>query len=103
MSATENLKTVVQEMKSVMFNLKNIILHHNTRPQAALRIRRKIVELGWEVLSHSPYSPDRPTITCFFITFSEGKKNKTEDKTFFKNGISKLSSRWQEIIDNNGN
>ena len=42
-----------------MFNRKDIILHHdNARSHAALGIRQKIAEVGWEILSHPPYSPD---------------------------------------------
>ncbi|KAM0726119.1 Histone-lysine N-methyltransferase SETMAR [Formica fusca] len=105
-----------------MFNRKNIILHHdNARPHAALGTRQKIAELGWEILSHPPYSPDlAPSDYHLFLSlqnFLRGKKFKNEedikqalvqffaskDKTFFENGIYKLPSRWQEIINNNGN
>ena len=55
----DNLKTAVQKKRLAMFNKKNIILHHdNARPHAALGIRQKIAEVGWEILSHPPYSPD---------------------------------------------
>ena len=55
----DNLKTAVQKKRPAMFNRKDIILHHdNARSHAALGIRQKIAEVGWEILSHPPYSPD---------------------------------------------
>ena len=105
-----------------MLNRKDMILHHdNVRPHAALGTRQKIAEVGWEILSHPPYSPNiAPSDYHLFLSlqnFLTGKKFKNEedvkqalvqffaskDETFFKNGIYKLPSRWQEIINNNGN
>ncbi|KAG9427785.1 mariner transposase [Apis mellifera carnica] len=65
----DNLKTAVQKKRPAMFNRKDIILHHdNARPHAALGTCQKIAEIGWEILSHPPYSPDIVTliITCFY-------------------------------------
>lgn len=117
----DNLKIAVQEKRPAMFNRKDIILHHdNARPHAALGTRQKIAELGWEILSHPPYSPDlAPSDYHLFLSlqnFLNGKKFKNEedvkqalvqffaskDETFFKNGIYKLPSRWQQVINNNG-
>ena len=105
-----------------MLNRKDTILHHdNARPHAALGTCQKIAEVGWEILSHPPYSPDiAPSDYHLFLSLQNlltGKKFKNEedveralvqffaskDETFFKNGIYKLPSRWQEIINNNGN
>ena len=67
-----------------MFNRKDIILHHdNARPHAALETRQKIAELGWEILSHLPYSPDlAPSDYHLFLSlqnFLRGKKFKNEE------------------------
>ena len=104
-----------------MFNRKDIILHHdNARQHAVLRTRQKIAELGWEILSHPPYSLDlAPSDYHLFLSlpnFFRGKKFKnkdikqalvnfftSKDEIFFKNGIYKLLARWQEVINNNGN
>ena len=118
----DNLKTALQEKRPAMFNRKNIILHHdNARPHTALGTRQKLAELGWEILSHPPYSPDlAPSDYHLFLSLQNSlqcKKFKNEedikealvqffaskDKKFFKNGIYKLPSRWQEVINNNGN
>ena len=44
-------------MKSVHW--KGVILEHdNARPRRVIRTLEKINEMGWDVLLHSPYSPD---------------------------------------------
>lgn len=118
----DDLSKALKEKRPAMFNRKDIILHHdNAWPHAALGTRQKIAELGWEILSHPPYSPDlAPSDYHLFLSlqnFLKGKKFKNEadvrqvlleffaskDKSFFKNGIYKLPSRWQEVKNNNGN
>ena len=116
----DNLKTAVQKKRLAMLNRKDMILHYdNARPRAALGIRQKIAEVGWEIPSHPPYSPDiAPSDYHLFLSlenFLTGKKNEedakqalvqffaSKDETFFKNGIYKLPSHWQQIINNNGN
>ncbi|KZC11640.1 Histone-lysine N-methyltransferase SETMAR, partial [Dufourea novaeangliae] len=40
-------------------NRKRIIFHHdNAKPHVSLRITQKLLQLGWKVLNHPPYSPD---------------------------------------------
>ncbi len=34
------------------------LLHDNARPNVSKITRRKLEELGWQVLAHRPYSPD---------------------------------------------
>ena len=55
----EKLKTVEQEKRLSLSNLKGIIFQHdNAKPLASLKTRKKLLELNWDVLPHPPYSPD---------------------------------------------
>ena len=37
---------------------KGVIFHqHNARPHTSLVTRKKLLELGWEVMPHPPYIP----------------------------------------------
>ena len=64
-----------------MLNRKDMILHHdNARSHVALGTRQKIAKVGWEILSHPPYSPDiAPSNHHLFLSlqnFLTGKKSK---------------------------
>uniref|UniRef100_A0A1I7X2Z7 Histone-lysine N-methyltransferase SETMAR n=1 Tax=Heterorhabditis bacteriophora TaxID=37862 RepID=A0A1I7X2Z7_HETBA len=55
----DDLNKAFKEKRPAMFNRKHVILHHdNARAHADLTTSRKIAELGWEILSHPPYSPN---------------------------------------------
>ncbi|GFW22259.1 histone-lysine N-methyltransferase SETMAR [Trichonephila clavipes] len=42
-----------------MANRRGVVFHQdNTRPYISIVTRQNLLELGWEVLMHSPYSPD---------------------------------------------
>lgn len=79
--------------------------------------RQKILELGWDVLLHPPYSPDlmpsdyhlfrsmlnslsgkiADDVKSHLIQFFAGKNRK-----FYEHGIMTLPERWQKVIDKNG-
>ena len=71
----DNLKIAVQKKRPAMFNRKDIILHH-ARSHAALGTRQKIAEVGWEILSHPPYSPDIAPSDYHFLSLQnfDGQK-----------------------------
>uniref|UniRef100_A0A7I5EEK2 HTH_48 domain-containing protein n=1 Tax=Haemonchus contortus TaxID=6289 RepID=A0A7I5EEK2_HAECO len=95
-------------------------LHDNARPHVAKTTLEKIDELGWEVLPHPPYSPDlAPSDYHLFRSMqhslAERKfKNREEVQLwvsnyfdsqpteFFRRGIYSLRTRWQQVIDSNG-
>lgn len=118
----DDLNEALIKMRPALVNRKQIILHHdNARPHAASGTRKKIAELGWEILSHPPYSPDlAPSDYHLFLSlqnFLNGKKFKDESdvrqvlleffalksESFYKKGIYKLPSRWEQVIKNDGN
>lgn len=99
---------------------KVYFLHDNARPHVAKMTRQKLLELGWSVLPHPPYSPDiAPTDYHLFLSlasFLEEKKFNDEDHLkrelenffkqkppeFYKDGISSLPARWKQVIDTEG-
>ena len=53
------LEETIKEKRPELANRKGIVFHHdNARPHTSLATRTKLLELGWEVMSHPSYSPD---------------------------------------------
>ena len=49
----------IKEKRPVLATRKGVIFHQdNARPHTNLVTRKKLLELGWEVMPHLPYSPD---------------------------------------------
>jgi histone-lysine N-methyltransferase SETMAR len=104
-----------------LVNRKGVILQHdNARPHAAKLTQEKIRQLNWEVLPHPPYSPDiAPSDFHLFRSMEHSLKNKnfknidqvrnhleeyfsSKDTKFYQRGIETLPTRWQKVIDNDG-
>ncbi|EZA54736.1 Histone-lysine N-methyltransferase SETMAR [Ooceraea biroi] len=102
-------------------NRKGVVFHQdNARPHVSLTIRQKLLEFGWDVLPHSPYSPDiAPSDFHLFRSLQNslsGKnfnslidiKNHLEEffaekpKKFWENGIFQLCERWTKVMKQNG-
>ncbi|CAK9796605.1 Histone-lysine N-methyltransferase SETMAR [Anthophora quadrimaculata] len=115
------LKQAIDQKRPELANRKGVVFHQdNARPHTSLTTRQKLRELGWEVLSHPPYSPDlAPSdyhLFKFLQNFLDGTKlasreacenelvqfftNRDED--FFNRGIMKLPSKWTKVIERNG-
>ena len=100
---------------------KGVIFHqHNLRPHTSLVTRKKLLELGCEVMPHAPYGPDlAPSDYYLFRSLqnhlngkmfdsNETVKNEliqffaSKNQTFYESRIMKLTERWQKVIEQNG-
>ena len=53
------LNNAVEEKRPELTNRKDVVFHHdNARPHTFLVTRQKLLEFGWDVLAHTPYSPE---------------------------------------------
>ena len=61
-SQLDQLKAALDKKRPELVNRKRIIFHQdNARLHVSLMTRQKLLQLGWEVLIHPPYSPDIAT------------------------------------------
>ena len=108
----------IKEKRPELAIREGVIFHQdNARPDTSLVTRKKLLELGWEVMPHPPYSPDL-ALSDYYLFRSlqnhfNGKKfvsNKavkneliqfftSKNQTFYESGIVKLTERWQKIIN----
>lgn len=95
-------------------------LHDNARPHVARLTRQKMLDLGWEVLTHPPYSPDlAPSDYHLFSAMSNALAGTSFDDEhemslwltefftsksaqFYRTGIHSLPVRWRKVIDSDG-
>ena len=111
----------IEEKRPELATRKGVIFHQdNARPHTSLVTRKKLLELGWEVMPHPPYSPDlAPSDYHLFRSLqnhlngkkfdsNEAVKNEliqifpSKNHTFYERGIMKLTERWQKVIEQNG-
>ena len=115
------LNNAVEEKRPELINRKGVVFHHdNARPHTSLVTRQKLLELGWDVLPHPPYSPDLAPSDYFLFRSLQnslnGKNFNNDDdvksyliqffanknQKFYERGIMMLPERWQKVIDQNG-
>ncbi|CAK9808456.1 Histone-lysine N-methyltransferase SETMAR [Anthophora quadrimaculata] len=120
-SQLDKLKTAIEQKRPEIANRKGVIFHQdNARPHVSLTTRQKLLELGWDVLPHPPYSPDlAPPDFHLFRSLQNSLNGKdfnflVEIKThlenffaekperFWKDGIFKLHERWRKVVEQNG-
>ncbi|GBP46371.1 Mariner Mos1 transposase [Eumeta japonica] len=97
-----------------------IILHDNARPHVEVPVKNYLKTLDWELLPHTPYSPDiAPSDYHLFrsmahalseqrFTSYEDTKNwvdswiASKDKEFFRLRIRTLPERWKKVVASDG-
>ena len=110
----------IKQKRPELATRKGVIFHqYNVRPYTSLVTRKKLSELGWEVMPHPSYSPDlAPSNYHLFRSLQNHLNGKTFDSneavkneliqlfssknlTFYESGIMKLTERWQKLIEQN--
>ncbi|GFU49196.1 histone-lysine N-methyltransferase SETMAR [Trichonephila clavipes] len=111
------LNNAVEEKRPELTNRKGVVFHHgNARPHTSLVTRQKLLELGWDVFPHPPYSPDLAPSDYFLFRSLQNLNGKNfnndvksyliqffanENQKFFECGIMMLPERWQKVINQN--
>ena len=120
-SQLDQLKAALDEKRPELVNRERIIFHQdNARPHVSFITRQKLLQLGWEVLIHPPYSPDTaPSDFHLFWSLQNSLNGKNfnsledckryleqffaqNDKKFWEDGIMKLPEKWQKVVEQKG-
>ncbi|XP_012060168.1 PREDICTED: histone-lysine N-methyltransferase SETMAR-like [Atta cephalotes] len=120
-SQLDELKTAIEQKRPEIANQKGVVFHQdNARPHVSLITRQKLLELGWDVLPHPPYSPDlAPSDFHLFRSLQNSLNGKSfnslieiknhlekffaeKPERFWKDGIFKLPERWRKVVEQKG-
>lgn len=108
-----------KETRTLPYRKKMPFHHDNAPAHSSAFVTAKLVDLGYEILPHAPYSPD--LAPCDFFLFPNMKKwlggqrfhsnteviTETEayfadlQESYFLEGIKKLEHRWTKCIELN--
>ena len=110
----------VKEKRLELATRKGLIFHQdNAKPHTSLVTRNKLLELGWKVMPHQPYSPDlAPSDYHLFSSLQSHLNGKTFDsneavkneliqffasknQTFYERRIMTLTKRWKKVFEQN--
>ena len=114
------LRPAIAKKQPELLRKGPILLHDGARPHIADVVKEQLMDWGWEVLDHPPYSPD--ISPCDFHLFPLMKEplrgirfESVEDindavfhglqelkKKGLNGGIPNLPQRWQSVVDHKG-
>ena len=73
----------IKEKRPALATRKGVVFHEdNARPHRSLVTRKKLLELGWEMMPHPTYSPD---LVPFDYHLIHPLQNHLKGKTFDSN------------------
>ncbi|GFY68332.1 histone-lysine N-methyltransferase SETMAR [Trichonephila inaurata madagascariensis] len=117
----ERVQQTLHQKEPALVNRKGVLcLHNNARPHVGRVARNTIQRLVWETLCHLPYSPDlSPSNYHLFRSLENhirGKSFTNEAEVrqaltdffashtpeFYSKGIEQLETRWQKVLDADG-
>ena len=120
-SQLDQLKAALDEKHPELVNRKHIIFRQdNAKPHVSLMTRQNLLQLGWEVLIHPPYSTDiAPSDFHLFRSLQNSLNGKNfspledckrhleqffaqKDKKFWEDGIMELPEKWQKVVEQKG-
>lgn len=117
----DKLNDALKQKRPELINRKGVVFHQdNAKPHTSLMARQKLLQLGWDVLPHPPYSPDLAPSDYYLFrslqnyldgrTFASNQDVKnhldhffaSKDQKFYERGINLLPQKWQKVLDKNG-
>jgi len=112
-SQLDHLKTAINEKRPELSNRHGVVFHQdNARLHISLTTRQKLLQFGWDVLPHPPYSSDIAQIFIYLdlckILLLEITSLDLEvffaykTRKFWEDGIFKLPERWRKVVEKNG-
>jgi histone-lysine N-methyltransferase SETMAR len=118
----DRVNECLKEKRPHLVNRKGVVFRQdNARPHVSKMTQQKINTLNWEILDQPPYSPDlAPSDYHLFRSLQNHLNSKkferfeevndailayfeSKPRSFYKVGIKKLVTRWETVIESNGN
>jgi hypothetical protein len=88
----ECLRSATKDKRSGMLPRRIILFHDNVRPHSARTTCEKLQQFWWEVLPHSPYSPDLSP--CDYHIFSANEKSTQRSVLHHGHRCTKAITLW---------
>ena len=120
-SQLSQLKAALDRKHPELVNRKCILFYQdNARLHVSLMTRQKLLQLGWEVLIHLPYTPTIAPLDFYLFRSLQNSLNGKnfhsledckryleqffvqKDNKFWEDGFMKLPERWQKVVEQNG-